>query len=411
MSEQDIDRYALAPEVEAERLRSLAQLHVFRSPPEDRYAHITHMACTVLGVPLSAILFIDEDSQWCKQFSGDIEPDFDVPRSDSACRATIARAYHVGPDDLAVIHENLAETEFAQLPAVAAEGGVRFYASHPLFGPGGHPVGTFCVYDFTPRQISAKDKKIFAELAAWAQRELANSNDLQRAADVQRQLLPAPLGGLPGYSLTTVFTPAFSVAGDFYDHYPVPGGLNVTVADVMGKGLGSAIVAATVRSALRASSQGFDRDGHHLDLSAAIESVDEMLVDDFSRTDTFVTLFHLYLESDTGLVSYIDAGHGIAALLRRSGEIEGLRSDDLPLGTSFGSTWQTRAVAMHPGDMLVIASDGLLDLLDDHAVVDDALQFLAGHTDPAQLCSAVAKLTETRLATDDITIVALRREG
>ena len=84
------------------------------------------MACTVLGVPLSAILFIDEDSQWCKQFSGDIEPDFDVPRSDSACRATIARAYHVGPDDLAVIHENLAETEFAQLPAVAAEGGVRF---------------------------------------------------------------------------------------------------------------------------------------------------------------------------------------------------------------------------------------------------------------------------------------------
>ena len=63
---------------------------------------------------------------------------------------------------------------------------------------------------------------------------------------------------------------------------------------------------------------------------------------------------------------------------------------------------------MHPGDMLVIASDGLLDLLDDHAVVDDALQFLAGHTDPAQLCSAVAKLTETRLATDDITIVALR---
>ena len=66
---------------------------------------------------------------------------------------------------------------------------------------------------------------------------------------------------------------------------------------------------------------------------------------------------------------------------------------------------------MHPGDMLVIASDGLLDLLDDHAVVDDALQFLAGHTDPAQLCSAVAKLTETRLATDDITIVALRQEG
>ena len=53
-------------EVEAERLRSLAQLHVFRHHWRTATRTSLHMACTVLGVPLSAILFIDEDSQWCK---------------------------------------------------------------------------------------------------------------------------------------------------------------------------------------------------------------------------------------------------------------------------------------------------------------------------------------------------------
>ena len=254
MSEQDIDRYALAPEVEAERLRSLAQLHVFRSPPEDRYAHITHMACTVLGVPLSAILFIDGTVSGAT-----------VQRGHRAgLRRTSQRLGLPGnhcsglPRRPRRSRGDPREPRRDRVRPTARRGCRRrsaFLRQSPVVRPRRHPVGTFCVYDFTPRQISAKDKKIFAELAAWAQRELANSNDLQRAADVQRQLLPAPLGGLPGYSLTTVFTPAFSVAGDFYDHYPVPGGLNVTVADVMGKGLGSAIVAATVRSALRASSR------------------------------------------------------------------------------------------------------------------------------------------------------------
>ena len=77
------------------------------------------------------------------------DPDFDVARNQSVCRATIARAYGE-PEDPALIFEDLAASEFAELPAVAAEGGVRFYAGFPLYGPGGHPVGTFCVYDTEP---------------------------------------------------------------------------------------------------------------------------------------------------------------------------------------------------------------------------------------------------------------------
>lgn len=404
------DPYALPPVVESERLRSLDQLHMLRGQPEDRFAHVTRMALVALGVPMSAINLMERDSQWCKQFSGAGDPDFDVSRDQSVCRATIARAYGE-PEDPALIFEDLAASEFAELPAVAAEGGVRFYAGFPLYGPGGHPVGTFCVYDTEPRRLSAQDRATFAELAGWAQRELASSDALRRAVEVQHQLLPPSLGDLPGYTAATLFEPAFAVAGDFYDHYPVAGGINITVADVMGKGLGPAIVAANVRSALRATYRAFEQAGHSLNLSAAISSVDQQLGDDLARTGTFVTMFQVWLESESGRLSYVDAGHGIAAILRHSGEIDGLCSDDLPLGVDFEGSWTTRRAVMQPGDTLVVASDGLLDLLGEKAVVGDAFEFLASYADPSEMCAAVSALAERLPPIDDVTVVAVRRNG
>lgn len=404
------DRYALPPELETARIRSLDQLHVLHTPPEDRFVHVTRMARVALDVPMSAINLMDRDLQWCKQFSGDSEPDFNVPRDQSVCRATIARAYQE-PDDPALIFEDLADSEFAELSAVAEEGGVRFYAGYPLFGPGGHPVGTFCVYDTEPRRLTKQDRATFAELAAWAQRELQSSDDLQRAITVQKQLLPTPIGDLPGYTTATLFEPAFAVAGDFYDHYRVPGGINITVGDVMGKGLGAAILAANVRSALRAASRAFDTSTSSLNLASEIAVLDEQLSDDLARTDAFVTLFHAALATETGTVSYIDAGHGIAAVLRRSGAIDDLKGDDPPLGINFEGTWMTRRTVIEPGDMLVIASDGLLDLLGDCSKVSDAFAFLAGCTSPTELCFAVGILAKERPPADDVTIVVIRRES
>jgi PAS domain S-box-containing protein len=182
------DRYALAPEVEAARLTSLAQLHLLRTR-EGRFAAITRTARVLLGVPMSAINLVDRDRQWCKQFSADSELDFDVPRVQSVCRATIARAYRESENPALVIGD-LAETEFAQLPAVAGEGGVRFYAGFPLFGPGGHAVGTFCVYDTQPRRLDPRELVVFQELAAWAQQEIGRSDYLE-AVEAAEDLLRA----------------------------------------------------------------------------------------------------------------------------------------------------------------------------------------------------------------------------
>ncbi|MFB2351640.1 PP2C family protein-serine/threonine phosphatase, partial [Priestia megaterium] len=78
--------------------------------------------------------------------------------------------------------------------------------------------------------------------------ELARSSEEERAATVQRALLPKRRPDLPGYSVAGACVPARDVGGDFFDWHATHDGLSITLADVMGKGVGAAIIAASVRA-------------------------------------------------------------------------------------------------------------------------------------------------------------------
>jgi serine phosphatase RsbU (regulator of sigma subunit) len=208
-----------------------------------------------------------------------------------------------------------------------------------------------------------------------------------------------------------VCLPAYAVGGDFYDHYPVRGGAVFTVADVMGKGLGAAILAASVRSALRGASRAVDCLTSDVDVAHTVNSVAAQLADDLSRTDTFVTLFHGKLDVATGRVDYIDAGHGFAVMVRRDGRVEPLSSADMPMGILPGDSWTARETVLRPGDSLLIASDGVLDLVGDGSDVRPVLELLTDYRDPADLCSRARQLHASTPPMDDVTLVAIRREA
>lgn len=401
--------FALPPAVEDERVRSLAQLHVLDTPPEDRFARITRMARAVFGIPMAAVALVDRDRQWFKQVDG-LDIPTSRPRAQTICQATIARSYEQPDNPALIVEDAAARPEFAMIPGIGEPGGVRFYAGYPLYGPGGHPVGTFCIYDTEPRSLTEAELVTFAELASWAQRELEQSDDLERAADVQRRLLPRPLGDLPGYSVCAMCLPAYAVGGDFYDHYRVKGGAVFTVADVMGKGLGAAILAASVRSALRGASSAFARVEFQVSPEDVVDSVALQLSEDLNSTDTFVTLFHCQLDSATGTVRFVDAGHGIALVVRADGRVEGLDSAGLPLGVTAGDTWDCGEVTLGEGDTLIIASDGVLDLVGDGSDVRPALRFVGTHSEPADLCARARELVAEKSPLDDVTLVAVRRE-
>ncbi|QXU52316.1 PP2C family protein-serine/threonine phosphatase [Rhodococcus sp. LW-XY12] len=401
----------LPDHLEDERMRDVERLELLDTPHEERFDKITRMACRVFGVPMASVSLMDHDRQWFKSILG-LELS-EVPRERTVCRTTIARAYERPDDPALVLPDASTDPAFMDIPGIGGEGGIRFYAGYPLFGPAGHPVGTFCIYDTEERNLDPDQLDTFAELAEWTQRELDRSDELDRAAEIQKQLLPRPLSDLPGYEIATVCLPAFVVGGDFYDHYRLREGVVISVADVMGKGLGAAILASGVRSSLRGAGRVLERFGRRpvgvLDTGMALTLGAEHLADDFEHTGTFATSFVAAIEFSTGDVDHADAGHGLAAIRRADGGVEPLEGDGPPLGVFPATTWTSETAHLAPGDMLVVCSDGLLDLLDENSDPAALCRFVSGHPTPEALVAAARALTVNEPPLDDVTVVAIRR--
>lgn len=403
------DPWHIPAPVEADRMDDVERLGLLDTAPETRFDQVTRMARRVLGVPAASISLIDHDRQWVKSVDGlDL---VEIPREETVCHATVARAYREPDDPVLILPDAASDPMFNKFPGIGGDG-IHFYAGHPLYGPAGHPVGTFCIYDFEPRHLDSDQLEAFTELAEWAQRELERTDEIERAAQIQAQLLPRPLDDLEDYELATICAPAFMVGGDFYDHYRIDGALVLTVADVMGKGLGAAIVSSAVKASVRGASRviaTFVAQGRDLDTGEVTALAADHLSQDFDHTGTFVTAHIAAVDLGTGSVDYTDAGHGLAMIRRADNGVEFLAEGGLPIGVLPRTTWTSGTTHLAPGDMLVIVSDGLLDLLDERSDSAPLQQFVAGHASPGDLVDAARALVADRPPLDDVTVVALRR--
>ena len=227
----------------------------------------------------------------------------------------------------------------------------------------------------------------------------ANSD---RAARVRRALQPAHIE-LPGFDLAGGNTPAGVVGGDFYDWHRTATGADFVLADVMGKGVGAAIIAATVRAVLR-SHHGED------DLARAVTTSAAELYPDLRSTSAFVTLMQARLDSETGTVRYVDAGHGLSIIVRASLGVERLTATNYPLGIALDSDWREHHTTLQPGDTLVVLSDGVLDLWDGSLASLDEVETIVRAAATAQdVVDAILAKAGTD-APDDVTVITLRRD-
>jgi sigma-B regulation protein RsbU (phosphoserine phosphatase) len=235
-------------------------------------------------------------------------------------------------------------------------------------------------------------------------KEQATSTELEQASVIQQSLLPRGGVGATGYDFAGVCLPSKAISGDFFDWYAADSGFALTLGDVMGKGVGAGIIAATVRAVLR-SARG------HADLAIALDRASDALTSDLADASTFATMFHARLDDQTGIVRYVDAGHGLTLHVRADASWSRLASVNLPLGLYSGEAWAVGQVQLEPGDMLISCSDGILDLYDGTL---DSLRHIADLVDSSTDASDVierirAVITGADLADDDITVVALRR--
>ncbi|MEJ2199686.1 MAG: PAS domain S-box protein, partial [Desulfuromonadaceae bacterium] len=180
--------------------------------------------------------------------------------------------------------------------------------------------------------------------------------ELEFAAHIQQLLLPDDPPTPVYLDIAAQCTPARQVGGDFYDwQEPSPNTVALNFGDVMGKGMGAAMLMATVRSALRSVSQHPP--------AAALRQVERSLGQDLDRSESFVTLFHARISLSSGKLTYVDCGHGFVFLFRLDGTVEELLPRGLPLGVPSPEGYREGSVNLSRGDALVLYSDGLIDAL------------------------------------------------
>lgn len=140
----------------------------------------------------------------------------------------------------------------------------------------------------------------------------AQSKDLEGAKDVQQAFLPPRSLSIPCISCETFYQPAHSIGGDYYDLLSLPEGRwGIAIGDVSGKGIGAALLMASLQASLRAQALH-----PHLDLSTLIGDVNR-LVHESSPTNFFASLFYAEYEPATRVLKYANAGHNAPIVVRR----------------------------------------------------------------------------------------------
>jgi sigma-B regulation protein RsbU (phosphoserine phosphatase) len=383
---------------EAVRLAALAELDMVGSDPEERFDRVTRIAKELFNVPIAEINFIDKDSQYTKspQKPGGSTP---TPRADSFCDVVVQQP------DILVVEDALNDPRFVDRGSVTGAPHVRFYAGRPLSVAEGVRVGTICLVDTVPRELSAEEADLLGELGQWVERELRAAATVRgRAAAVQQQLLPAPLHAGAGFTFAGFSRAYEDAAGDYFAWHADADGnvVHATVTDVMGKGPAAAIIASAIRSAFQARPL--------MAPAEAVAAVNSQLIEDLCATGSFATLFHARVDTTTGSIRYADAGHGLSVIVRRDGTLERLASADLPIGIMENAGWGSHDTFLDCGEMLFSCSDGALELFDGSLdSLDRLAQLVQEHGDDESFFAALSSLIDTSAPEDDVTLMLVRR--
>lgn len=166
------------PENEEERLQELRGLKLLDTPAEEKFDRLTERLTRLFKVPIALITLVDKDRQWFKSEAGlpaDLAEARSTPRDVSVCGHVVAQ------NELMVVRDLARDPRFANNPFLKGRG-LRFYAGVPLRGPNGLAIGSVCILDRKPREMSSQEQQLLQIVAEDVMEEikhrpLANSRE------------------------------------------------------------------------------------------------------------------------------------------------------------------------------------------------------------------------------------------
>jgi len=193
--------------------------------------------------------------------------------------------------------------------------------------------------------------------------------DLALAREIQAGLLPEGPPAFSGIEIAVSHRASQMVGGDYYDFLPVQvdgkESLLLVVADVEGKGAASALVMANVQATLHALADHVETleklpatINHKLLMGARSSSTTG------GRMTKYLSMFLALVESGGRNLRYVNAGHVPPAVIRADGRVEWLEEGGMIVGLLPDIQFESGAVTLAPGDLMVACTDGITEAMD-----------------------------------------------
>ena len=282
-------------------------------------------------------------------------------------------------------------------------------------------------FDFATKPIDLDDLQLTIDKAVaeiefikQTQREHGQlvdiKSDLALAAEIQMAILPKPDAAkqfAPAIDLYATMKPAKDVGGDFYDYFRIDDThLGFCIADVSGKGVPAAIFMAVSHTLLRMAGK------KSLDAASVIAESNTILASE-SFNSMFVTLFYGIIDTVSGEVQYVNAGHNPPYVLKADGTVTAMPvSKNVCLGVIEDYPYKSDILKLDKGDCLVTFTDGVTEAcspseeLYGEQRLEALLQTLGGSdtkTIVESINNAVHQHADGAEQSDDITILCVKR--
>jgi hypothetical protein len=238
------------------------------------------------------------------------------------------------------------------------------------------------------------------------------AEELNTARRIQMDLLPREAPRYENYDIAVYYSSAREVGGDYYDFFALPdGNLGIAIADVAGKGIPASLTMAGMKGTLSASVNSI------FDISLIMKRVNSDLTVG-TEISSLVGLFYSVLNTQNGILTFCNAGHNPPLLISRDGSVDELKEGGLLMGVSKEAEYEFGIRQTHPGDVMVLYTDGITETMDEDEVefdVSGLVETVMNYRDlnAEQIVSRVLKAVNVHgngaAQADDRTLVVVKR--